>query len=123
VAEGSVDEPESMEIEPAGPNVEKGAGPKIEEDKNGIIEISDSEPDKKKNKKTLQSELSIEEQDIQETAENTASQNDVPGSSNDSMRAPFKNLSNNSPNAKKAQKKITSFYTKKEATKKRKKEK
>lgn len=120
MAEGSVDEPESMEIEPAGPNVEKASAPKIEEDKNGIIEISDSEPDEKK---TLQSELSIEEQDIQETAENTASQNDVPGTSNDSMRAPFKNLSNNSPNAKKAQKKITSFYTKKEAPKKRKKEK
>lgn len=112
-----------MEIEPAGPNVEKASAPKIEEDKNDIIEISDSEPDKKKNKKTLQSELSIEEQDIQETAGNTASQNDVPDTSNDSMRAPFKNLSNNSPNAKKAQKKITSFYTKKEAPKKRKKEK
>ena len=110
-----------MEIQPAGPNVEKGADPKIEE-KNDIIEISDS-PDKKKNKKTLQNELSIEERDIHETAGNTASQNDVPGTSNDSMRAPFKNLSNNSPNAKKAQKKITSFYTKKEAPKKRKKEK
>ena len=112
-----------MEVVPAGPSHEKKTDTKLEREKDGIIEISDS-PEKKKNKKNLQKELSNEEQKAQEVAcSDTASQGDVPGTSNDSMRAPFKNLSNNSPNAKKAQKKITSFYTKKEAPKKRKKEK
>ena len=85
-----------MEVVLAGPSHEKKTDTKLEREEDGIIEISDSDP---------------------------STQGVVPGTSNDSMRAPFKNLSNNSPNAKKAQKKITSFYTKKEAPKKRKKEK
>jgi len=104
---GSVDEPESMEIEQAASTQDKKqADTKIEKNK----------------------ESSNEEQIAHENADiackkDEASQGDVPGTSNDSMRAPFKNLSNNSPKAKNAQKKITSFYTKKEAPKKRKKEK
>jgi len=75
---GSVDEPESMEVVPAGPSHEKKTYTKLEREKDGIIEISDS-PEKKKNKKNLQKELSNEEQKAQEVAcSDTASQGDVP---------------------------------------------
>ena len=51
----------------------------------------------------------------------TSSQSVIPGPTNDSSRAPFKNVSLNSPKANKAQKKITSFYSKKEASQQQKK--